>query len=138
MVTNGVKLVALQITVFVLVLQTATVPCRRRIHIVISVNLSKTLQTSITIFDSQYHLSCCSLGPSLTGYVLSFTTAVAMDIAYGYEIAESNDHFVILAETTVNKGTAAFYPAAYYVNMIPWRALSCFTSVRVNSNAVII
>ncbi|KAF5355230.1 hypothetical protein D9758_005996 [Tetrapyrgos nigripes] len=55
-------------------------------------------------------------------HIRHFTTAVAMDIAYGYEIAESNDHFVILAETTVNKGTAAFYPAAYYVNMIPWLA----------------
>lgn len=49
----------------------------------------------------------------------SFTTAIAMWVAYGYEIQDHHDRFVTLAEETVLRATQAFFPGSYLVNVVP-------------------
>ncbi|THH07896.1 hypothetical protein EW146_g9173 [Bondarzewia mesenterica] len=52
-------------------------------------------------------------------HIRHFTTAIAMSVAYGYEIADYNDRYVVIAEEAVSMGAASFYPGAWLVNVIP-------------------
>ena len=49
----------------------------------------------------------------------SLTGAIVINLAYGYEIAESNDRFVSLAEEISHRSSAVFLPGATLVNALP-------------------
>ena len=50
---------------------------------------------------------------------LSYTAAIAMSLAYGYEIAEANDRYVAIAEDAISKAVASVLPGARLVNVVP-------------------
>jgi hypothetical protein len=47
-----------------------------------------------------------------------------MSLTYGYEVKESGDHFVAIAEETLTLASESMLPGALLVNDIPARQLS--------------
>ncbi|THH21540.1 hypothetical protein EW146_g50 [Bondarzewia mesenterica] len=52
-------------------------------------------------------------------HIRHFTAAIAMSLAYGYQIAESNDRYVAIAEDAIAKAVASVLPGARLVNTVP-------------------
>lgn len=56
---------------------------------------------------------------ALDEHIAHLTGAIVINLAYGYEIAESNDRFVSLAEEISYRSSAVFLPGATLVNALP-------------------
>lgn len=52
--------------------------------------------------------------------ICSLSASVVMSFTYGLDIADSNDRYVALAETTNIRGTAAILPGATHLNTFPF------------------
>ncbi|ETW82095.1 hypothetical protein HETIRDRAFT_475560 [Heterobasidion irregulare TC 32-1] len=52
-------------------------------------------------------------------HIRHYTAAIAMSLAYGYEIAEANDRYVAIAEDAISKAVASVLPGARLVNVVP-------------------
>ena len=52
----------------------------------------------------------------------SFTGAVVMSLTYGYDVRESGDHYVAIAEELLTLASESILPGALLVNDFPARS----------------